>query len=107
MESKRFEFPYESDRVRVSLGVTHSAKSQKNDLKYASVWRAKCMDSLRKMIGCMCPLGVTHSAKSQKKEFKVGFSMYSTMYGFPYDNDRVHVSLGVTHNAKSQKNNLK
>jgi len=54
MESEIYGCPDADNRVQVSLGVTHSAKSQKKDLNQASVWRAKCMDSIRKMIGFMC-----------------------------------------------------
>ena len=38
----------------MSLGVTDGADSQNIDLKWASVWRAKCMEFLRKMIGFRC-----------------------------------------------------
>ena len=34
---------------------------------------------------------------------KVDLSMESKMYGFPYENDRFHVSLGVGETAESQK----
>jgi len=61
-----YGFPYENDRVQVSLGVTHSAKSQNNDLKYASVWIAKCMDFLVKLIGFMC-LWVWRTARIHRK----------------------------------------
>ena len=34
---------------------------------------------------------------------KVDFSMESKMYGFPYENDRFHVSLGARDFEDSQK----
>jgi hypothetical protein len=54
MDRKMCGSPYENDRVQVSLGATLSANSQNRNLKRASVWRAKCVNFLRKMIGFMC-----------------------------------------------------
>ena len=57
MESKMYGFLQENDRFHMSLGVTDLAAPQKLHLKLTSVWRAKCMDFLKKMIGFMCLWG--------------------------------------------------
>jgi hypothetical protein len=46
--------PWKNNRVHVSLGATLSANSQNRNLKRASIWRAKCVDFFRKMIGFRC-----------------------------------------------------
>ena len=72
------------NRFHVSLGAMDLGDSQKWHLKLTSVWKAKCMDFLKRMI-------------------KVDLSMKSKMYGFPWANDRFHVTLGMTDLAGSQK----
>ena len=59
------EFPAENDRVHVSLGATLSANSQNRNLKWASIWRARCVDVLMKMLRFRC-LRVRRSARIRR-----------------------------------------
>ena len=53
MESKMYGFPKENGRIHVTLGTADLAESQKWHLKLTSVWKAKCLDFVQKMIGFM------------------------------------------------------
>ena len=48
-----YGFPKENKRFHVTLGATDLAESQKLHLKLTSVWKANCMDFLKKIMGFM------------------------------------------------------
>ena len=54
MESKMYRFHMENKWFLVSLGAMDRALSQKEDPKLASVWKAKCMNVMKKIIGFWC-----------------------------------------------------
>ena len=54
MENKLYGFRYENNELQVSLGARNVAHSHTSYFKLTSVWRARCVDALVKMIGFMC-----------------------------------------------------
>ena len=106
MDRKRCGFPSGNDRVQVSVGVTLSANSQNRNSKRASVWRARCVDFLMKMIGFRC-LWVRRSARILRTGTSSGPQYGAKMCGFLQKNDRVQVYVGATLSANSQNRNLK
>jgi hypothetical protein len=104
--AKMCGFLQKNDRVQVYVGATLSANSQNRNLKWASVWRAKCVDFLRTIIGFRC-LWVRRSARIRRTGTESGHQHGTKMCGCPSENDRVQVSGGATLSANSQNRNLK
>ncbi len=62
--------PKENKGFQVPVVHKDSAKSQKNDLKWTSIWRAKCKEFHGKNEGFRVPVVLRDSAKAQKMDLK-------------------------------------
>ena len=70
MESKMVRFPLENERFQVCKSSGDPAHSQKMDLEWASVWRAKCQEFHWGNEGFQASVGLEHSANSQKMDLE-------------------------------------
>ena len=66
MRSNMYGFAQENQGFRMSTALEYSANSQKLNLKWTPVWKAKCKEFQKEHRGFRVSLGLEDSANSQK-----------------------------------------